>query len=28
MIDCREPEGIAHVGLLDLDQLRRKPKKP
>lgn len=27
MIDCREPEGIAHVGLLDLGQLRRKPKK-
>jgi len=27
MIDCREPEGIAHVGLLDLDQLRRKGGK-
>lgn len=23
LIDCREPEGIAHVGLLDLDQLRK-----
>jgi len=22
LIDCREPEGIAHVGLLDLDELR------
>lgn len=28
MIDCREPEGIAHVGLLDLNQLRKKRKKP
>jgi len=27
MIDCREPEGIAHVGLLDLDQLKKKGRK-
>lgn len=27
MVDCREPEGIAHVGLLDLETLRRTPRK-
>ena len=24
LIDCREPEGIAHIGLLDIDELRRR----
>lgn len=26
MIDCREPEGVSHVGLLDLDELRRNQR--